>query len=93
MMIAKTKGWTSLMYAAYFGHEKVASILLRYGADTSLEIQGWKAIDLARSRGFRQIVSLISSQTSDQTVNRSVNHRSATHRSLSPPKSSSMPSP
>ena len=56
---AKSRGWSGLMYAAYFGHEKIAQLLLQRRVDTYVKVSGWDARRLAEQRGHSRIVRMI----------------------------------
>ncbi len=57
---ATDRGWTSLMYAAWFGHYEVARVLLEKGADTGISTKdGWSAAQLAQYKQNRRMQNLI----------------------------------
>jgi len=71
---ARLRGWTALMYAAYFGHDRIVLELLRRHADRSPRIRGFKAIDLARAQGHQKIVRMFEAAAGRRNVIR-VKHR------------------
>eukprot|EP01084_Bolivina_argentea_P056429 103294_1 len=56
------KGWTCLMNAAYFGHDKIAELLLKYGADPDIERTEYNhkcALHFASKNGRYRVVELL----------------------------------
>lgn len=62
-------GWTALMWAAWSGLPKVATELLKNGADQApADPQGNTAIALAARRGHVEVVRILAGTTASQTV-------------------------
>ncbi|HNI25765.1 MAG TPA: ankyrin repeat domain-containing protein, partial [Leptospiraceae bacterium] len=53
------KGWTSLMYAAYYGKTDIIRILLEYSADTNIKYQGHTALNIAEKKGNTEAAELL----------------------------------
>ena len=54
------KGWTALMWAAYYGHAEVAEVLLKHGADVnSKDNDGWTALMWAASWGKTEVAEVL----------------------------------
>ncbi|MDX1958897.1 MAG: ankyrin repeat domain-containing protein [Leptospiraceae bacterium] len=56
----KYKGWTPLMLSAYYGHVENIKVLLKYNADKSIELQGFKPIDFANANNHKGVIELLS---------------------------------
>lgn len=65
---ASNRGWTGLMYGAYFGHREVVEVLLARGADANQKLQGWTAAALARKKGHVEIAELLERKTQDRSL-------------------------
>ncbi|HMZ57197.1 MAG TPA: ankyrin repeat domain-containing protein [Leptospiraceae bacterium] len=55
----KYKGWTPLLFAAYFGHEETVKELIKNHADPLVEVSGWNAQRFAKAKNYTGIVALL----------------------------------
>ncbi len=59
-------GWTSLMYAAWFGHKEVVAALLKAKADPALKYKGWDAAGFAQYRKHAAIARLLEKHSGER---------------------------
>ncbi|MCB1174458.1 MAG: ankyrin repeat domain-containing protein, partial [Leptospiraceae bacterium] len=65
---ADFKGWTALMYAAYYGHLDMVKTLIAYKADASRKAGSWDATALAQHSNHAQIVLLLERYTGVRAI-------------------------
>lgn len=60
--------WTSLMYAAWFGHGDTVAALLKAKANAALKYKGWDAAGFAKYRKHDRIVKMIEKHTGQRAA-------------------------
>lgn len=62
-------GWTMLMYASFYGYEKIVETLLKAGADITLkDLTGTTAYHLATRNGFSTIAKMIENAETEKKI-------------------------
>ncbi|OAD22583.1 ankyrin repeat protein, partial [Candidatus Thiomargarita nelsonii] len=57
---AKTEnGITPLHIASFKGDTEIVRLLIQNGADTNADVRGWRALDIAKKKGYMEIVDLV----------------------------------
>ena len=66
---ADEKGWTSLMVASFKGNDKVADVLIQYGANPAVrDRSGYTPLHWAALNGYREIVGHILIRGNDRNI-------------------------